>query len=224
MKQTPLVRRISLLFSVFPAGVFVACALAIASLVGCHTTPSASEPDFGSLTNNEPAQRESIILREGDTIQITFPGAPPLNATRTIRRDGKIDMQLVPGGEVTAAGLTPRELEKKLVELYSSQLVEKEVIVTVISSTFPVFVTGAVIHPGEINSDRPITALDAIMKAGGFDEVRANKKAVTIIRNVNGRMEHNTINLDAVLKGKSSKAFYLKPSDIVNVPERFQLF
>lgn len=219
MKQAPLFRRINLFCCAAPFGLLLAAVLTIASLTGCKTTPSENV-DLSSVTNM-PAQTDSIVLHGGDTIQITFPGAPNLNATRTIRPDGKIDMQLV--GEVTAAGLTPKELEKKLVDLYSDKILEKEINIVVLTSSFPVFVTGAVIRPGKINSDRPITALDAVMEAGGFDQTRANTKAVMIIRNVNGRMEHHKIDLNAVIKGKSTEAFYLKPSDIVYVPERFQI-
>lgn len=218
MKQAALFRRIRLFCYAAPCSLFLAAVLTIASLTGCQTTPSTEDLDISSITN---MPTESIILHGGDTIQITFPGAPNLNAQRTIRPDGKIDMQLV--GEVTAAGLTPKELEKKLIDLYSDKILEKEINVVVLTSSFPVFVTGAVIRPGKINSDRPLTALDAVMEAGGFDQTRANMKAVMIIRNVNGRMEHHKIDLNAVLKGTSPKAFYLKPSDIVYVPERFQI-
>jgi protein involved in polysaccharide export with SLBB domain len=97
----------------------------------------------------------------------------------------------------------------------------QEVTVSVQASTFPIYVTGAVLRPGKILSDRPLTALDAIMEAGGPDYTRANLKAVKIIRNVNGMMEHYKLNLDAVLKGEDSQTFYLKPYDIIYVPERF---
>ena len=169
-----------------------------------------------------PPQARTITLRPGDVVQISFPGAPNLNATQQIRRDGKITLSLV--GEVDAAGLTPAELEKKLVDLYSSQLVDKQVNVTVTSSSFPVFVTGAVQRPGKVLSDHPITALEAIMEAGGFDYNRANLKAVKVIRNNNGHMENFKLNLKEVLAGNESNPFYLKPSDIVYVPERFTWF
>src|SRR5437879_5021226 len=107
----------------------------------------------------------SVSLREGDTVIISFPGSPNLNATQQIRRDGKIDLQLV--GEVTAAGRTPAELEKELLKLYEGQIVLKQVSVSVQSSSYPVFVSGSVIHAGKIMVDRPLSALEAIMEAGG---------------------------------------------------------
>jgi hypothetical protein len=96
---------------------------------------------------------------------------------------------------MTAVGMTPAELEKEIIKLYSSQLVPKEVTVTVVSSSFPVFVSGAVIRPGKILSDHPITALEAIMEAGGFDYTKANLGHVTVIRNEGGRVKNYTLNL-----------------------------
>ncbi len=153
------------------AVLLLAAALAF---TGCATrkNPTAGSPPTGT------PHSEKILLREGDVLKIAFPGAPNLDTIQPIRRDGKLNLTLV--GEVQAAGLTPDELQKKLVDLYASQISSKEVTVQVQSSVFPVFVTGAVINPGKIMSDHPITALEAVMEAGGLDYDTANLKAVQI--------------------------------------------
>ena len=143
-------------------------------------------------------------------------------AQQQIRRDGKITLPLV--GEVEAVGLTPDGLKQKVVELYGTQIASKEVNVSLQTSTFPVFVNGSVIHPGKILSDHPITALEAVMEAGGFDYNTANLKNVKVIRNEKGSLKNYRLNLKAILDGKSDQPFYLKPGDIVFVPERFQMF
>jgi hypothetical protein len=43
---------------------------------------------------------DKLLLREGDTVRLNFPGAPNLNTTQAIRRDGKLALPLV--GEVQA--------------------------------------------------------------------------------------------------------------------------
>ena len=191
-------------------------AAAILTVVaGCQTSQSKAPV--------EPAdQANAIILREGDMLKITFPGAPNLNDSQQIRRDGKIALSMV--GEVVAAGLTPADLEKEILKLYSSQLVTKEVTVTVTSSSFPIFVTGAVVRPGKILSDHPITALEAIMEAGGFDYTKANLGHVRVVRNGKAGTKNYTLNLKQALEAKQSTPFYLKPSDIVYVPEKFSWF
>lgn len=187
-------------------------------IFGCRT------PDFQQVDlNRAPEKPEPIVLREGDVLRVAFPGAPNLNTPpQPIRRDGRIALPLI--GEVVAAGKTPSELEKQLINLYSGQLVIKEVNVSMEASSFSVYVTGAVLKPGRVDSNRPITALEAIMEAGGFDYSKANLKEVTVTRTTQGHVDHYTLNLKRVLEGKDAEPFYLKPSDIVYVPERFVWF
>lgn len=183
---------------------------------GCQTGKYVKPPDDAA-----PAAT-SIVLSEGDVVKIAFPSAPNLDTTAQIRRDGKITVPVL--GEVQAAGMTASDLEKSLKKAYEGQLVSNDISVMITSSMFSVYVTGAVGHPGKINSDKPITALDAIMEAGGPDYTRANLKAVLIDRKVNGLMEHYKVDLDAVLKGRSNKNFSLHPGDIIYVPEKFSWF
>ena len=101
--------------------------------------PNASRESPGLTNAQSPVsplgaspRSDSLILREGDTLRITFPGSPNLNTTQQIRQDGKIYLPVI--GEVKAVGMTPVELEKRLVERYGPQLVTKEVNVAVESS------------------------------------------------------------------------------------------
>ncbi len=91
-------------------------------------------------------------------------------------------------------------MEKELLKLYGPQLQTKEVNVAVESATFPIYVTGAVLRPGRINADHPVTVLEAILEAG-IDYTKANLKAVRVIRNEKGRQ--STISL---ISKKCSKA------------------
>lgn len=190
--------------------------LCLLVFTGCRT------PQFAGLVDETQTKPESIVLHEGDMVNIKFPGAPGMDVSQQIQRDGRLRLQLI--GEIYAAGLTPGELEAELSKAYSSQLLAKEVVVTIQSSAFPIYVSGAVLRPGKIISDHPITALEAIMEAGGFDYAKANVKAVAIIRRENGQTEHFKLNLKRVLSGEDTEQFALKPSDIIYVPERFNWF
>jgi polysaccharide biosynthesis/export protein len=181
------------------------------------TTPGSQAPSPQATT----PLPESLLLREGDTVRITFPGSGNLNTIQQIRRDGKISLPLV--GEFKASGMTPSNLEKELVKLYEPQLVTKEVNVTVESSAYFVFVTGAVARPGRIVFDRPITALEAVLDAG-VEHSKANLKTVTVIRRRGGREELHHLNLKLELQGRGVEPFYLQPSDIIFVRERFTWF
>ena len=201
------------------------CVVGLFMVCSCQTTPQFADlAEQPAAVGNSPHKfdRESIVLREGDVVKIAFPGAPNLNTTQTIRRDGRIALQLI--GEVQAAGMTPSDMEKELIKLYGPQLQTKEVTVGVESSAFSIYVTGAVLRPGKIISDRPLTALEAIMEAGGFDYNKANLKKVAVYRRQGGRTDHYKLNLKGVLDGEQGEQFDLKPSDIIYVPERFQWF
>ena len=198
----------------------------LALAAGCETeqlfTLSDDEPLFTSPVQQNTNATEIITLREGDVLKISFPANANLNTIQTVRRDGMISMPLI--GEVKAVGRTPKELEKDLADLYSTQLLSKEVTVEVQSSSFPVYVSGSVLRPGKVMSDHPITALEAVMEAGGYDNTKANLKGVTIIRHEGNSTRNYIVNLKRVVDGKSSESFYLKPGDIVIVPERFSWF
>ena len=69
-----------------------------------------------------------------------------------------------------------------------------------------------------------MTALEAIMEAGGFDYTKANLKDVEVIRQEGGQTKNYSLNLKLVMEGKSSEPFHLKPADIIYVPEKFSWF
>lgn len=206
---------------------------ALTIIAGCSTDssnfaaapPTRSNPQSSrALTtiSNPPTAPATYVLKEGDVLTISFPGSPNLNNQQQIRTDGRINLPLI--GDVDAAGLTPDALQKKLMDLYAPQLTSKEVTVQVQSSSFPVYVTGAVLRSGKISSDHPITALEAIMEAGGFDYTRANLKDVEVIRQERGQTKNYRLNLKQVMEGKASEPFLMKPGDIIYVPEKFSWF
>lgn len=217
--------------------------LMVAALAGCDTshyydssnpTPAYTSPrQTGSAqaaydnfavqqTDSSSSPQQPTILRQGDVVKVSFPGSANLDETEQIRLDGKISLPLV--GDVQAAGLTPEQLQQYLVKLYSPQISSSDLIVAIESSSFPVFVTGCVLTPGKILSNQPITALEAIMEAGGFDYSRANLRNIHVIRRKSNSSESYVLNLKTVLKGEDQNNFFLQPNDIVYVPEKFSWF
>jgi len=214
------VRRCLLLpLALVATGLLAGCAGEYISPADAFNVKSPTPVAAAGVATNLP---EVITLRAGDTLKISFPGSPNLNTSQQIRRDGKITLSLV--GEVDAAGLTPPALEKKLVDLYAPQISSKQISVAVESSTFPVYVTGMILRPGKIVADHPLSALEAVMEAGGFDYSKADLRNVTVIRREGNAMKNYKLNLKAVLQGKTGATFELKPDDIVYVPERFSMF
>ena len=189
-------------------------------LSGCGTT----KPHSGSNMGMPTQATNDIVLREADVVRIDIPADTKLNATAAIRRDGKITLPVI--GEIVATGKTPDQLRQELVERYSKEIVSsKDISVVVISSSFSVYVMGAVLKPGEVVADHPLTALEAVMKAGGYDPDRALLKKIKVVRTINGKTETHVLNLSGVQKpGAPVDNFYLQPLDIVIVPQKFVIF
>lgn len=166
-----------------------------------------------------PQQELKVTLGLGDEIEVKFFYVPELNETQNVRTDGKISLQLV--GEVMAQGKTPVELKNELIKLYSSELKNPEIAVIVrLSRKERIYVGGAVRVPGMYEIHRSITALEAIMEAGGHIAETADLKEVVIIRNNNGQISKEVINLKKALEGEESPSVvYLQPLDTVYVPE-----
>ena len=187
---------------------------------GCKSVPKNNPTVTATPEDKKPDT--SVTLREGDSIRIVFPSAASLNAQQIIRRDGRVVIPVL--GEINAVGLTPAGLEKAILEKYGNQLKTKEVTVTLESSSYFVFVNGAVMKPGKIASNRPLTAFEAIMEAGGFDYTKANLKNVRVIRTEGSNTKTFELDFRGILKGKQTEPFYLKPSDVIYVSERFNVF
>lgn len=199
---------------------FIAALLGASLLVFGGGCQSAKTSEMQAIAAARAAAHSELVLKEGDSVKISFPGAPNLDATATVRRDGKITLPL--GGEMEVVGKTPTQLEQDLADHYKDKLVSKEVVVSIQSSSFPIFVTGAVMKPGKVQSDHPMTVLEAVMESGGFDFSKANLKKVKIIREKPSA--YYTLDFKGFQNGRPIESFYLKPYDIVYVPERFQWF
>ena len=194
--------------------------LTVFGLGGCVTTNTATtQPAAQVATGTDP---EMLNLKEGDVIKVTFPGVPGMDTQQTVRQDGRITLPII--GEYVVVGKTTDALSKDLRVQYDSQLISKEVNVTLLSSACTVYVTGAVLRPGKIVSDRKLAAFEAIMEAGGYDPAKANLKEVLVLREENGQNRTYTVNLQEAMSGNSSAPFYLKPFDKIIVPVKFNWF
>jgi len=86
------------------------------------------------------------------------------------------------------------------------------------NSKYRVYVTGRVQRPGDIPWEKPLTVLQALALAGGFQEY-AKSDAVSIIRTNGNSSTLFRFNYSEVIRGvNSSQNFYLENGDVVVVP------
>lgn len=165
----------------------------------------------------DPAVSSRTALGPGDVIDIKFAYASQFNESQTVRPDGKIELHLI--GPVTAQGKTPDELREEIEGLYASQLKHPQLAVIVrLFHERRVYVGGEVNKPGLIQMPGTLTALEAIMDAGGFNLERAEIQNVVIVRQKDGRNIGYALNFKDTLGGQDAQSFILEPRDIVYVP------
>jgi len=131
------------------------------------------------ISNNSEPQSYRLQIR--DKLDIRFFYNNELDQRAVIRPDGKITLQLI--NEVQAVGITPADLQQKLVERYTGILRRPEVTVIVTEFSSPkAYIAGEVEQPGQIDITPTMNVLQAIIQRGGFtpDAERGN---VIIIRN-----------------------------------------
>lgn len=162
-----------------------------------------------------------LYLSAGDVLDISFSTATNFNGLRRIGPEGTLNMPVI--GAVEAGGKTAAELEAELEKRYATELQDPELFVNIAGSANVVYVSGAVLRPGRVTLDRPLTALEAVLEAGGF-ATDANLERVTIIRYEGLENTIYELNLEPVYSGGPVAPFYLEPRDVVNVPRKVQWF
>jgi polysaccharide export outer membrane protein len=158
------------------------------------------------------------LLHEGDVVDINFQYSTNFNTVQKINLDGELNLSSV--GTVKASGRTVMGLQEEIARLYKPQVKDDVVTVKLISSGATVSVGGSVLRPGPVELTRPLTVLEAVMSAGGFDTSRAKLSAVKVLRIKNGRQTVYTVNLKRVLDGREAQPFFLEPFDIIYVPAK----
>lgn len=154
----------------------------------------------------------------GDVLSVQVFGQEELTNKYKVGEDGKIDFPLI--GTVTVEKLSPTEIKNKIKNaLGADYLVNPEIQVSVESyrAQGKIYVSGAVKTAGAYPYETGLTALNAIVLAGGFTELASTSKA-KLTRRTGNQSKTVTINLKKMLKGKE-KDVVLQPGDRLYVPE-----
>ena len=165
----------------------------------------------------------STTIQPNDKLVIDVYRNPDLTRAVTVQPDGLISIPLVQS--IQAAGLTPAqlkiELEKRLKDYLDVPTVT--VIIDAIQS-YRVYVTGKVQRPGVLMSERPITVLQAIALAGGFQDY-SKKDQISIIRSIPAQAGKSQQDIrfafewEKVVDGtKQAQNIFLQSGDLINVP------
>ncbi|ADW71512.1 polysaccharide biosynthesis/export family protein [Granulicella tundricola] len=160
-------------------------------------------------------------LHPGDTLSLDYRLSPELNQTATIGPDGFVDLSLA--GTLKLSGLTLQQAHDLIVERDSARLNAPELNLQLKDFQHPyVMVAGQVLIPGKIEMREDMTALQAVMLAGGFKD-SARETKVVVFRRISGNSgmaEVLQLNLHRIHKTKQlEQDLSLEPGDIIYIPE-----
>jgi len=157
-------------------------------------------------------------LQPGDVFEVQFRYTPEFNQTVTVQPDGYIALEI--GGDLKVAGFTIEETRNAILTQAKKRL--QDPVATIVLKEFqkPYFVvSGEVAQPGKIEMRQKVTALQAIMLAGGMKE-SAKSSQVVVFRKINSDMaEVKVLNLKSINRTSDlENDLTLQAGDMVYVP------
>ncbi|HUX90627.1 MAG TPA: polysaccharide biosynthesis/export family protein [Gallionellaceae bacterium] len=160
---------------------------------------------------------EIYQLRQGDTVLISVWREDTLQKQVVVLPDGSVTFPLI--GRVEVAGLSTPEVEQRITKKLKEYFPEPIVSVVIVGiDGNRAYVTGKVIHPGPLIISGPITVLQAISLAGGFDRF-ADENGIKVIRAKPAGQEIFPVNYKDIISGKNmSTNVQLKADDTLVVP------
>jgi polysaccharide export outer membrane protein len=161
---------------------------------------------------------ERYRLQPGDVFEVQYRYSPEFNQTVTVQPDGYVSLEL--GGDLKIAGLTIEQARAVILKKAATRL--QDPVATIVLKEFqkPYFViAGEVSLPGRIEMRERVTALQAIMLAGGMKE-GARSSQVVVFRRINtDTAEVKLLNLKNIRRTSDlENDLTLQPGDMVFVP------
>lgn len=196
-----------------PGALVILIVFSAAWALGCGDPPPSKYP-------TEPPRIESdTSLGAGDVIEVRVFQQEDMTATYSVSSQGTISFPLI--GIVEVAGKAPGQLEAEIRRrLADGYLRDPQVSILVKEYTSrKVSVFGQVRRPGTLPFGDGMSIVAAISQAGGFTGM-ARRNAVTVTRKEEGKETKYTIPVEEIGKG-SAPNFYLRPGDVIFVPERW---
>ena len=157
-------------------------------------------------------------LQPGDVLEIQFRYSPEFNQTVTVQPDGYITLEI--GGDLKVAGFTIEQTRATILRQARTRL--QDPVATIVLKEFqrPYFVVaGEVNQPGKIEMRERVTAIQAIMLAGGRKET-AKSSQVVVFRKINSDVaEVKLLNLKNIRRTSDlENDLTLQAGDMVFVP------
>jgi polysaccharide export outer membrane protein len=157
-------------------------------------------------------------LNAGDVLDIQYRYTPEFNQTVTVQPDGFISLQI--GGDVKVGGRDLTQVRKLILAQVRTRLESPEL--TVILKEFQrpyVVVAGEVAQPGKLEMREKLTAVQAVLLAGGFKDT-AKSSQIIVFRKLNAdTAEVRNLNFKSLTRTSDlENDLTLQPGDMILVP------
>lgn len=175
------------------------------------TTAYASDPALQT--------RPRYTLHAGDTLELTLRFTPEYNQTIIVQPDDYINVNLI--GDVRVGGLTLEQARALIVEKLSTRLNKPELNLVLKDFEHPFIVVGGEVQrPGKIELRQNMTAMQAVLLAGGF-KATAKDTRIVVFRHIDAdNGEVKVINLHKLQNNKDlERDMTLQMGDMVLVPQ-----
>jgi polysaccharide export outer membrane protein len=195
--------------------VVIALLVAGLSLVVSAQTRSAQakSPRLGTF-----GVEDRYVLHPGDVLDIQYRYTPEFNQTVIVQPDGYISLEI--GGDLKVAGRNLEQVRNGILTKARTRLQSPEL--TVILKEFQkpyVVVAGEVAQPGKFELREQLTAVQAVLLAGGFKD-SAKSSQILVFRKLNAEMaEVRSLNFKTLKRTSDlENDLTLQPGDMILVP------
>jgi len=191
----------------------VCLSLTASAFVQAQTIQPTEKPP--QLTTRVEARYRLV---PGDVLEIVYRYTPEFNQTVTLHPDGFVALEIV--GDLKLSGLTLEEAKNTIVEKATARLKDPEITLLLKEFQKPYFVvSGEVAQPGRFEMRESVTALQAVMTAGGFKDT-AKMSQILVFRKINAEFaEVKILNLKTIKQTSDlENDLSLESGDIIMVP------
>jgi protein involved in polysaccharide export with SLBB domain len=181
-------------------------------LVGCGpSTKTILEPTV-------VAPVADTTLGVGDTFEVRVFGEADLTGVYRVGGEGTITFPLA--GPIKVEGLEPQKVAAVIAEKLREGILRNPQVTVLVKdqNSKKIHILGQVTKPGTITYTPSMSVVEAITMSGGFTALAA-KNDTTITRSDQGKKTIVRVPVEAIGEGKA-KNVYLRPGDIISVPER----
>jgi len=198
--------------------IVIALLISTLSLAVCAQTQSVRARTVQAPKLGAFGAEERYLLQPGDVLDIQYRYTPEFNQTISVQPDGYISLQI--GGDLKVSGRNLNEVSDLILTKARPRLAAPEL--TVILKEFQkpyVVVAGEVPQPGKFELREKLTAIQAVLLAGGFKD-SAKSSQIVVFRKLNAdTAEVRTLNFKTLRHTSDlENDLTLQPGDMILVP------